>query len=36
VRYKSREPGDFKGDIVLANTSPTRPRLILRVFGEIK
>jgi hypothetical protein len=36
VRYKGRKPGDFKGDIVLANTSPTRPRLILRVFGEIK
>jgi hypothetical protein len=35
VRQKRQEPGNYRGTIELFTTSPKRPRIILRVFGEV-
>jgi len=35
VRQKRQEPGKYQGMIELFNTFQKRPRLVLRVFGEI-
>ena len=35
VRQTRREPGKYVGKIKLLTTAPQRPRLILRVFGEV-
>ncbi len=35
VRNKTREAGPYAGLIELSTTAPERPRLIVRVFGEI-
>ncbi len=35
VRNKRQEAGNYAGVIELATTSPKRPRLIMRVFGEL-
>ena len=35
VRNKRQETGNYAGVIELSTTSPKRPRLIMRVFGEL-
>jgi hypothetical protein len=35
VRNKRQEPGNYSGVIELLTTSKQRPRLIMRVFGEL-
>jgi hypothetical protein len=35
VRNKRQEPGNYAGVIELSTTSKQRPRLIMRVFGEL-
>ena len=35
VRNKRQEAGNYAGVIELSTTSPKRPRLIMRVFGEL-
>jgi len=35
VRNKRQEAGNYAGVIELSTTSKQRPRLILRVFGEL-
>jgi hypothetical protein len=35
VRNKRQEPGNYAGVIYLTTTSEKRPRLIMRVFGEL-
>jgi hypothetical protein len=35
VRQKREEPGDYGGIIELFTTYPKRPRLVLRVFGQV-
>jgi hypothetical protein len=35
VSNKSRDPGNYQGLITLSTTSAKRPRLIMRVFGEL-
>jgi hypothetical protein len=35
VRQKRQEPGNYRGIIELFTTFPKRPRLVLRVFGQV-
>ncbi len=35
VRNKSRDQGNYQGLITLSTTSAKRPRLVMRVFGEL-